>query len=78
MDAVRIETLTTSKSLIVNKNVSKSTDITKKSSDDFFVDDEDDEIRLRLSDDEEFEQDKISEQAKIQQTRLQLKTDGKK
>lgn len=79
MEVLKIETLTSSKSLLVHADTSETTDITKDDNDDFFVNeiDEGDEIHLRLSDDEEFEQDHISEHAEILKTRVQLERDGK-
>ena len=75
MDAVRIESLPSAKSLL-NTKVSETTDISKEKDDDIlFIDDidEDDEIRLRLSDEEEIEQDNTSGHSENQ-----LKKNGKK
>ncbi|OXU18549.1 hypothetical protein TSAR_009650 [Trichomalopsis sarcophagae] len=75
MDAVKIDALPTNKSLISSK-VPDTTDISKEKDDDIlFVDDidEDDDneqIRLRLSDDEEVEQDITSRHGESQQTNL--------
>ncbi|XP_011504546.1 PREDICTED: MATH and LRR domain-containing protein PFE0570w [Ceratosolen solmsi marchali] len=77
MDAVTIETLPTTKSLLSTK-VPESTDIAKEKDDDIlFIDeiDEDDEIRLRLSDDEEVEQENTLEHTENQEASLQLKKD---
>jgi hypothetical protein len=80
MDAVTIETLPTTKSLLSTK-VPESTDIAKEKDDDIlYVDeiDEDDEIRLRLSDDEEIEQENTLGDTENQQANLQLNKNGKK
>lgn len=79
MDAVKIDTLPTNKSLLSSK-VPDTTDISKEKDDDIlFVDDidEDDEIRLRLSDDEELEQDNTSRHGESQHTNLDNKINGK-
>lgn len=79
MDAVRIDTLPSTKPLLSTK-VPDTTDISKEKDDDIlFIDDidEDDEIRLRLSDDEELEQDSTSRHSESQQIKLDTEINGK-
>lgn len=79
MDAVKIGTLPTTKPLLSNK-IYESTDSLREKIDDisFTEDNEDEEMRLRLSDEEDNEQENISSNVQNHQANSQLKKDGKK
>ncbi|KAJ8669716.1 hypothetical protein QAD02_000975 [Eretmocerus hayati] len=72
MDAVRIETLPNTKSL-VNASATETTDNSEGKDEAIFSVDEiseDDEIQLRLSDDEDTEPDNVSDHSKCPQTNI--------
>ncbi|XP_058807549.1 dentin sialophosphoprotein isoform X2 [Phymastichus coffea] len=76
MDAVKIGTVPTTKPLLINKII-ETTDSSKEKIDDisFTEDNEDDEMRLRLSDEEENEQDNIFSNIQNHQPNSLLKKD---